>query len=137
VAVLTPFNVISFVRGTIWPGLKTSAMLLVLFPASAVLCTVEMAVCSKTMCFIIFPVAIVDVSVSVDEASLTVSLIIGPVAFIHRTIGPDLYALSLTHARAFQPLAFITGSIFEDDHISAFSIAELLFKLVVIVVERT
>ena len=99
--VLVPFNVISFVRGTIWPGLKTSAMLLVILPVTAVLCTVEIAVGSITISFIIFPVAIIDVSVSVGETSLTVGIIVGPVAFIFRTIGPDLDALALAHARAF------------------------------------
>ena len=134
---LASLDVLALIRGTIGPSLEALPMLLVLFPVATVLGSVQVAVRAESVSLVILPVAVIDIAIGMDQSALAVGFIVGPVALVHGAIWPDLDTFSLSDVRADEPLALVVGTIFEDDHLLALSIAELLLKRDVIVLEIT
>lgn len=108
-------------------------MLLVLFPISFILGTVQVTVNTVAMRLVILPLTVVDVAICVDQPSFTICLIIFPPAFIHRAVRPYLTALALANVLALDPLSIVLGMVLQFDHSSVFNKILSVIRLLVIV----
>lgn len=104
-AVLLSFQVVPIEERAVWPGLASTAFLLVLIPFTLVGGSFGVVIVTDSMSFIVHPLSFEHVAVREDEATVPVGHITFPKALELASIGPDLKAIAFLSLVLFIPLS--------------------------------
>jgi len=128
-SIFLTFEVLAFINRTIWPGLVTVAMLLIVLPLTHIFCTICMGVGSHTVGFVVLPLTLVDITISVIQFALSIRFSLLPLAVVAGPVEPSLDSVAVP--LAVEPLSFVDGSVVKGNLASCLS--HSLFKLIFLI----